>query len=91
MIKTTTLTVTELKLIKTKNTLLRYKLIKELYNKIKKEQPHVPLTKILEVYICPVYPISRTTLYSILCTSITNKLKMIEELEKKLVCKDENI
>jgi hypothetical protein len=62
-----------------RNKLLRYKLIKELYQQTLKDHPHTPTTKILSEYICPVYPISRTTLYEILCTPITSELKKIEE------------
>lgn len=62
-----------------RNKLLRYKLIKELYQKTVQEHPYTPLTKILEIYIAPVYPISRTTLYEVLCTPITAQLKKIEE------------
>lgn len=61
-----------------KNKLLRYKLIKELYQKHKTED--IPTTVVWRKYICPVYPISRTTLYEILCTPITSELKKIEEL-----------
>lgn len=64
-----------------KNKLLRYQLIKNLYNETVKQHPHVPLTKILKKYICPIYPISRTTLYEILCTPIASELKKIEALE----------
>ena len=63
-----------------KNKLLRYKLIKELYQKHKTED--IPTTVVWRKYIYPVYPISRTTLYEILCTSITFELKRIEELMK---------
>lgn len=67
-----------------RNKLLRYKLIKELYQKSVQEHPYVPTTKILEIYIAPIYPISRTTLYEILCTSITTELKEVEaEIEKQ--------
>lgn len=61
-----------------KNKLLRYKLVKELYKKYKTED--IPTTVVWRKYIYPVYPISRTTLYEILCTSITSELKRIEEL-----------
>jgi hypothetical protein len=61
-----------------KNKLLRYKLIKELYQKHKTED--IPTTVVWRKYICPVYPISRTTLYEILCTPITSELRKIEEL-----------
>ncbi len=66
-----------------RNKLLRYKLIKELYQKSVQEHPYTPTTKILEMYIAPVYPISRTTLYEVLCTSITSELKRVEELINK--------
>lgn len=61
-----------------KNKLLRYKLIKELYQKHKTED--IPTTVVWRKYIYPVYPVSRTTLYEILCTPITSELKKIEEL-----------
>lgn len=61
-----------------KNKLLRYKLIKELYQKHKTED--IPTTVVWRKYVYPVYPISRTTLYEILCTPITSELKRIEEL-----------
>ena len=61
-----------------KNKLLRYKLIKELYNETIKLHPYTPLTKIHEKYIFPVYPISRTTLYAVLCTSITKEIKELD-------------
>ncbi|MEY4926286.1 MAG: hypothetical protein RI894_722 [Bacteroidota bacterium] len=61
-----------------RNKLLRYKLIKELYNKVVAEHPYTPITKIHSVYIFPVYPISRTTLYEILYTSVTSDLKEVE-------------
>ncbi|WP_348824023.1 hypothetical protein [Flavobacterium aestuarii] len=62
------------------NKLKRYKLIKELYQKSVQEHPYTPTTKILELYICPIYPISRTTLYEILCTPVT---KLLAEYEAK--------
>jgi hypothetical protein len=67
-------------ILKQKNKLLRYKLIKELYNKHKNED--IPTTVVLRKYIYPVYPISRTTLYEILCTPVMTLLKEIEQLEK---------
>ena len=71
-----------------RNKLLRYKLIKELYQKSVQEHPYTPTTKILEIYIAPIYPISRTTLYEILCTSITTELKDVEaEIEKQRILK----
>lgn len=62
-----------------RNKLLRYKLIKELYQQKVQEHPYTPTTKILEFYIFPVYPISRATLYQILTTSITTELREIEQ------------
>jgi hypothetical protein len=61
--------------------LLRYKLIKELYYKHKTED--IPTTVVWRKYICPVYPISRTTLYEILCTAVTIELKKVEDEIKK--------
>ena len=68
-----------------KNKLLRYKAIKELYQEKAKQFPYTPLTQILKNYIYPVYPISRTTLYEVLSTSITRELQEIEEFERSLV------
>ncbi len=67
-----------------RNKLLRYQKIKELYNESVKAHPHTPLTKILEIYIYPVYPISRTTLYQVLFTSITSELRHIEAQQAKI-------
>lgn len=64
-----------------RNKLLRYKLIKELYYKHKTED--IPTTVVWRKYICPVYPISRTTLYEILCTPVTTELKKVEEAIEK--------
>ncbi len=61
-----------------RNKLLRYKLIKELYQKHKTED--IPTTVVWRKYICPVYPISRTTLYEVLCTPVNVELKKIEDL-----------
>lgn len=61
-----------------KNKLLRYKLVRELYQKHKTDD--IPTTVVWRKYIYPVYPISRTTLYEVLCTPITSELKRIEEL-----------
>ncbi|WP_269686495.1 hypothetical protein [Flavobacterium lacustre] len=58
------------------NKLKRYKLIVDLYNKHKTED--IPDTVILRKYIVPVYPISRTTLYTILTTPVN---KLLAELE----------
>ena len=66
-----------------RNKLLRYKLIKELYNKIMSDNPYIPLTVAYRVYIYPVYPISKTTLYEVLCTPITSELKAIETLQNQ--------
>jgi len=71
-----------------RNKLLRYKLIKDLYQKSVQDHPYTPTTKILEIYIAPVYPISRTTLYEVLCTPITTQLKEVEAaIEKERLLK----
>jgi hypothetical protein len=62
------------------NKLKRYKLIIDLYNKHKTED--IPDTVILRKYICPVYPISRTTLNTILCTPVNKLLAELEALKK---------
>jgi hypothetical protein len=61
-----------------RNKLLRYKLIKELYQKHKTED--IPTTVVWRKYICPIYPISRTTLYEVLCTPVTAELKKVEDI-----------
>ena len=66
-----------------RNKLLRYKLIKELFNESIKLHPYTPITKIHEFYIYPIYFISRATLYTILCTPVTSEIKKIEELLNK--------
>lgn len=58
------------------NTLKRYKLIMELYKTHKTED--IPDTVILRKYICPVYPISRTTFHTILCTPVNKELTELE-------------
>ncbi|PRB03057.1 hypothetical protein CQ046_10910 [Chryseobacterium sp. MYb7] len=58
-----------------KNTLIRYKNIRDLYLKYKTED--IPDTVILRKYIYPVYPISRTTLNTILNTPIDRELNRI--------------
>lgn len=58
------------------NTLKRYQLIMELYKKHKTED--IPDTVILRKYIVPVYPISRTTFHTILCTSVNKELTALE-------------
>lgn len=55
-----------------RNTLLRYKLIKDLYLEHKNED--IPDTVVLRKYIYPKYPISRTTLNTILSTPIEKEL-----------------
>ena len=63
------------------NKLLRYKLIMELYKKHKTED--IPDTVILRKYICPVYPISRTTLYTILCTPVNKEIAELEAIKNQ--------
>lgn len=63
-----------------KNTLLRYKLIKDLYLKHKNDD--IPDTVILRKYIYPVFPISRSTLNNILNSPIE---KMLAKYDKKIV------
>ena len=58
-----------------RNTLLRYKYIRDIYLQHKTED--IPDTKILKRYIFPKYPISRTTLNTILSTPID---KLLSEL-----------
>lgn len=60
-----------------RNKLLRYKLIKELYLKHKTED--IPTTVVWRKYVFPVYPISRTTLYEIICTPVNMELNEIEK------------
>lgn len=54
------------------NTKIRYRLIRELYEK--HAHPDIPLMRTYKKHIYPVYPISRKTLYAILNTPL-------EELE----------
>lgn len=61
---------------KSKNTLLRYKMIMDIY--INHKTDDIPTTKVLKKYIFPKFPISRTTLYTILNTPIAKELKEIE-------------
>lgn len=65
-----------------RNTLLRYKRIKELYLQHKTED--VPDTVVLRKYIYPIYPISRGTLMTVLSTPIEAKLQELIEAENKL-------
>lgn len=58
---------------KQKNTLLRYKNIRDLYLEHKTED--IPDSVILRKYIYPTYPISRTTLITILNCPIDKLLK----------------
>lgn len=58
------------------NKLKRYKLILDLYKQHKTDD--IPTTVVWRKYICPVYPISRTTLYAILCTPVN---KLLSEME----------
>jgi hypothetical protein len=60
------------------NKLKRYKLILDLYKQHKTDD--IPTTVVWKKYICPVYPISRTTLYTILCTPVN---KLLAEIEAK--------
>ena len=62
------------------NTLFRYKNIRDLYLKYKTED--VPDTVVLRKYIYPVYPISRTTLNTILNTPIDRELNKLINNER---------
>lgn len=55
-----------------RNTLLRYKNIRDLYLEHKTED--IPDTVVLRKYIYPIYPISRTTLNTILNCQIDKEL-----------------
>ncbi len=61
------------------NKLQRYKLIVELYEQHKTED--IPTTVVWRKYICPVYPISRMTLYTILSTPINKELKELQAIK----------
>lgn len=63
------------------NTLKRYQLIMQLYKAHKTED--IPDTVILRKYICPVYPISRTTFHTILCTPVNKELSELEALRNQ--------
>lgn len=63
----------------TKNKLLRYKLIIDLYNEHKTDD--IPTTVVWRKYICPVYPISRNTLYEALNCPVAVELKKIQDIE----------
>lgn len=58
------------------NKLRRYQLILELYNQYK--TPDIPVSVVWRKYICPIYPISRTTLYEILGTAVNKELMRVE-------------
>jgi hypothetical protein len=58
------------------NKLRRYKLIKDLYDMHKTED--ISTIQVLRKYIYPIYPISRTTLYAILCTPVNRELREAE-------------
>lgn len=62
------------------NTLFRYKNIRDLYLKHKTED--IPDTVVLRKYIYPVYPISRTTLNTILNTPIDRELNKLINNER---------
>ncbi len=62
------------------NTLFRYKNIRDLYLKYKTED--IPDTVVLRKYIYPVYPISRTTLNTILNTPIDRELNKLINNER---------
>ena len=55
-----------------RNTLLRYKNIRDLY--LKHKTPDIPDTVILRNYIYPLYPICRTTLNTVLSCPIDKYL-----------------
>lgn len=63
------------------NKLKRYKLILDLYHKHKTED--IPDAVILRKYICPVYPISRTTLYTILTTPVNKEIAALEAIKNQ--------
>ena len=61
------------------NKLLRYKLIMDLYKQYKTDD--IATTVVWRKYIFPVYPISRTTLYTILCTPVNKEIAELEALK----------
>ena len=63
------------------NKLKRYKLILDLYNKHKTED--IPDAVILRNYIFPVYPISRTTFYTIQTTPVNKLLNELETMKNQ--------
>jgi len=62
-----------------KNKLLRYQLVLELYHQHKTEDNSVMC--VWRKYIYPKYAVSRTTLYTILGTSVNKELKEIKAFE----------
>lgn len=64
-----------------RNTLIRYRNIRDLYLKHKTED--IPDTVILRKYIYPIYPISRTTLNTILNTNIEREFQKLVEAENR--------
>ena len=62
-----------------RNTLLRYKIIRDIYLQYKTED--IPDTRILKRYIYPKYPISRTTLNTSLSTPIDKLLTELNSCE----------
>lgn len=58
-----------------RNTLIRYRKIKELYFEHKTED--IPDTVVLRKYIYPIYPISRTTLINVLNTDIEAEFRKL--------------
>lgn len=60
-----------------RNTLLRYQIIRDIYLQYKTED--IPDTVILRKYIYPRFPISRTTLNTILNTPIEKKLAELNQ------------
>ncbi|SEG39123.1 hypothetical protein SAMN05421847_2172 [Halpernia humi] len=59
-----------------RNTLLRYRLIRDIY--VVNKTDDIPDTKVLKNYIYPKYPISRGTLNTILSTPIDRLLAEME-------------
>jgi len=60
-----------------RNKLLRYKDIRDVYLEFKTE--YIPTTVVYRKYIYPRFHISRTTLYTVLSTPINKLLKEIGE------------
>lgn len=62
-----------------KNKLLRYQSVIDLY--LEKKDEDIPTTVIWRKYIYPRFHISRATLYTILNTPVTKKLKELKAVE----------